>query len=111
MEDIAARPEPDYDAVGERDAQLHREIAVCAGNRVLEQIMDAIQDLHAAQLETIARYRDRLERTLRDHRRIVEAIAAGDPVEAGAAMSNHLHSGEAATLAAIGGPPGPEGGT
>ena len=111
MEEVAAEPEPDYDAVGEHDAQLHREIAVCAGNQVLEQIMDAIQDLHAEQLETIARYRDRLERTLRDHRRIVEAIAAGDPVEAGAAMADHLHSGEAATLAAIGGPPGPERGT
>lgn len=103
MNTIASAPSPDFEAMAARDAQLHLEIAACASNRVLHRIMQAIQDLHEQQLETSLRYRGRLERTIRDHRRIVEAIAACDPVEAGAAMIDHLDNGEAAALAGIGG--------
>jgi GntR family transcriptional repressor for pyruvate dehydrogenase complex len=103
MEAAATAATPDYAALGSRDAQLHLEIAACAANRVLERIMQAIGDLHGQQLETSLRHHGRLDRTLRDHRRIVDAIAAGDPVEAGAAMLDHLDDGEAATLAGIGG--------
>jgi GntR family transcriptional regulator, transcriptional repressor for pyruvate dehydrogenase complex len=102
MGQIADEPDPDLEAFAARDTQLHLEIAQCASNRVLHRIMQAIQDLHEQQLETSLRYRGRLDRNIRDHRRIVEAIAAGDPVEAGAAMIDHLDNGEAAALAGIG---------
>jgi GntR family transcriptional regulator, transcriptional repressor for pyruvate dehydrogenase complex len=92
---------PDCDTIGERDTQLHVEIAVAADNRVLVRIMQAIQDLHREQLETSLHYRDRVEATLKDHARIVRAIAAGDPVEARSAMLDHLANSEAATMARI----------
>jgi GntR family transcriptional repressor for pyruvate dehydrogenase complex len=98
----AADP-PDYETIGEHDSQLHLEIAASTANRVLLRIMQAIQDLHEQQLETSLRFRGRLDRTLADHRRIVAAIAAGDPVEAGSAMLDHLAQGEAAALAGIDG--------
>jgi GntR family transcriptional repressor for pyruvate dehydrogenase complex len=93
----------DFETIGDHDAQLHLEIAACAANRVLLRIMQAIQDLHEQQLETSLRFRGRLDRTVADHRRIVLAIAAGDPVEAGEAMLEHLDQGEAAALAGIDG--------
>jgi GntR family transcriptional regulator, transcriptional repressor for pyruvate dehydrogenase complex len=94
---------PDFETIGEHDAQLHMAIAECAANRVLLRIMQAIGDLHEQQLETSLRFRGRLDRTVADHRRIVRAIAAGDPVEAGEAMLEHLEQGEAAALAGIDG--------
>ena len=118
MEAAAAADPPDYDAIGERDTRLHVEIAATSENRVLMRIMQAIQDLHREQLETSLRYRDRAHETLKDHRRLVEAIAAGDPVEARSAMLDHLANSESATMARLegdggaagasdGGPPAP----
>jgi GntR family transcriptional repressor for pyruvate dehydrogenase complex len=104
LADMAAageRTPPDYETIGERDTQLHVEIAAAADNRVLLRIMQAIQDLHEQQLETSLRYRDRVHETVKDHSRIIRAIAAGDPVEARSAMLDHLANGEAATMARI----------
>jgi GntR family transcriptional repressor for pyruvate dehydrogenase complex len=101
MEEAAAADPPDYETVGERDMQLHLTIAAASDNRVLLRIMKAIQDLHREQLETSLRYRGRLESTLKDHARVVRAIAAGDPVEARSTMLDHLANSEAATMARI----------
>jgi GntR family transcriptional regulator, transcriptional repressor for pyruvate dehydrogenase complex len=98
METAGGLDPPDFDTVGERDTQLHVEIAAAADNRVLVRIMQAIQDLHREQLETSQRYAGRLTETLKDHRRIVDAIVARDPVEAHEAMSEHLRNAETATL-------------
>lgn len=100
------REPPDYEAIGARDSELHTEIAAASGNRVLLRIMKAIQDLHEQQLETSLRYRDRVHETVKDHRRIVRAIAAGDPVEARSAMLDHLANAEDATMARIEGKDG-----
>jgi GntR family transcriptional regulator, transcriptional repressor for pyruvate dehydrogenase complex len=107
MEEAGSREPPDYDTMGERDTQLHVEIAGASNNRVLGRIMQTIQDLHREQLETSLRYKDRVHETLRDHRRIVQAITASDPVEARAAMIDHLANSEAATMARIEGDDGP----
>jgi GntR family transcriptional regulator, transcriptional repressor for pyruvate dehydrogenase complex len=101
MESAGRQEPPDYETIGERDTQLHVQIAEAADNRVLVRIMQAIQDLHREQLETSLRYRDRVHETLQDHRRLVSAIAAGDPVEAREAMRDHLSNSERATMARI----------
>jgi len=101
MQQAGEREPPDYDTIGARDTQLHVEIAAASDNRVLVRIMQTIQDLHREQLETSLRYRGRVPATLKDHRRIVRAIASGDPVEARAAMLDHLANSEAATMARI----------
>ena len=92
---------PDFDAVAERDTQLHVKVAAAADNRVLVRIMQAIQDLHRDQLETSQRYAGRLRETLKDHRRIVDAIVAGDADAAEELMSAHLVRAERATLARL----------
>ena len=101
METADATDPPDYDTIGNRDTRLHVEIAAASENRVLKRMMQALQDLHMEQLETSLRYRDRVHETLKDHKRIVNAIAAGDPVEARSAMLDHLANSEAATMARL----------
>ena len=109
MEMLGEQDPPEYDAFGDRDVELHIHIAAAGHNRVLLRIMQAIQDLHRDQIETSLRYRDRVHETLDDHRRIVAAIEAGDPVLAGWAMSEHLERSEAASMARIeGGPRAPD---
>ena len=101
MEAAGKEDPPNFERIGERDTQLHVQIAEVAENRVLVRIMQAIQDLHREQLETSLRYRDRVHETLHDHHRLVNAIAAGDPVEAREAMFDHLRNSERATMARI----------
>ncbi len=108
MDAAGAADPPDYDTIGNRDTRLHVEIASSSENRVLVRIMQALQDLHMEQLETSLRYRDRVHETLKDHKRIVQAIAAGDPVEARSAMIDHLANSEAATMARLEGDAPPE---
>ena len=101
METANATDPPDYDTIGNRDTRLHVEIAAASENRVLTRMMQALQDLHMEQLETSLRYRDRVHETIKDHKRIVQAIASGDPVEARSAMLDHLANSEAATMARL----------
>jgi GntR family transcriptional repressor for pyruvate dehydrogenase complex len=101
MEAAGGPDPPDFDTVGERDTQLHVEVAAAADNRILVRIMQAIQDLHREQLETSQRYAGRLSQTLKDHRRIVDAIGARDPTAAHGAMSDHLANAETATLSRL----------
>lgn len=98
MEEEGSTEPPNLTRMGELDLELHVEIAVCSENGVLLRIMRAIQDLHQAQQETSIRYRGRVNQTLRDHRRIVEAIAQHDPVEAGLAMADHVTNSAVATF-------------
>jgi GntR family transcriptional repressor for pyruvate dehydrogenase complex len=103
MEAIGRSKSPDLDAMAELDAQFHVEIAACAGNRVMLRLMQALQDLHREQLETSLRYRGRLPETIMDHRRIVAAVVAQDPVGASLAMTDHLARSEAATIGRLDG--------
>jgi GntR family transcriptional regulator, transcriptional repressor for pyruvate dehydrogenase complex len=98
MEAIGRAKRPDLDAMAELDAQFHVEIAACANNTVMLRLMQALQDLHREQLETSLRYRGRLPETIMDHRRIVDAVVAQDPVGASLAMTDHLARSEAATI-------------
>jgi GntR family transcriptional repressor for pyruvate dehydrogenase complex len=96
MEAIDRAAEPDLYRMSDLDSEFHVVVATAADNAVLLRLMEALQDLHREQLETSSRYRGRLTETIVDHRRIVEAILAGDPVGASLAMTDHLSRSEAA---------------
>jgi DNA-binding FadR family transcriptional regulator len=96
MRDILVRLEAAEDADGRElwDSALHREIARAAGNRFFLMIFDSMdrarhEDTWRALRER-ARNSANLAQTMRQHRDIVDAIAAHDPVRAGAAMRGHL---------------------
>lgn len=96
MRDILGRLEATQDADGRElwDSALHREIARAAGNRFFLMIFDSMDrarhDDAWRALRERARSRANLEQTTRQHRELVDAIAAHDPVRAGAAMRTHL---------------------
>lgn len=98
MREILERLEQSGDADSRElwDSALHREIARAAGNRFFLVIFDAMDRARLDQawraLRERARSRANLAQTARQHREIVEAIAAHDPLRAGAAMRAHLHA-------------------
>jgi DNA-binding FadR family transcriptional regulator len=74
----------------ESDVSFHQALIRAAGNRPLGAMAGR---LHAALVVArlpLARPDLRLERALPEHRRILEAVRAGDAAEARAAMSAHL---------------------
>ena len=102
MEAIGRAKKPDLHKMADLDSQFHVEIAAAGENGVMLHMMEAMQDLHREQLETSSRYRGRLAETVTDHRRIVDAIAAADPVGASLAMTDHLARSEAAHQSRLG---------
>lgn len=98
MRDALARLEETGDADGRElwDSAFHREIARAAGNRFFLMIFDSMDrarhdDTWRALRERV-RSKANLAQTTLQHRAIVAAIAAHDPVGAGSAMRLHLMS-------------------
>jgi GntR family transcriptional repressor for pyruvate dehydrogenase complex len=90
FEEAAAQPSPRFDLVAAADMELHLGIAQAAENALLAQLVEQLHAVYRLQLEWSLRRPGRLEETLVEHRRIVDAISAGDPVAARAAMEEHL---------------------
>lgn len=96
MEDVLERLEAsrDTDARELWDSAFHREIARAAGNRFFLMIFDSMDrarhDDTWRTLRERARSRANLAKTTRQHRELLAAIAAHDPVGAGQAMRAHL---------------------
>lgn len=87
----AARTDKAYH---QADIALHRAIAAGSGNLLLVLILDAMVDaLHEVRVQATRNRRERglgLEEVVEEHRRIVEAITAGNPEAAADAMRAHL---------------------
>lgn len=96
MWDILVRLEATEDADGRElwDSAFHREIARAAGNRFFLVIFDSMDRARHGDtwrdLREQVRSRANLAQTTLQHRELVDAIAAHDPVRAGAAMRTHL---------------------
>jgi DNA-binding GntR family transcriptional regulator len=79
---------PHYRALLEHDAALHDQIAAMAGN---QQIRAALSRTHAhLHLFRLRHRTSGLLETQAEHRRLVEAVVAGDVAAARAAMNTHL---------------------
>jgi GntR family transcriptional repressor for pyruvate dehydrogenase complex len=90
FEEAAASAEPRFDLLAASDIDLHLEIAHAADNALLAQLIEQLQGLYRRQLEWSLHRPGRLEETAVEHRRLVDAIAAGDPAAARDAMAAHL---------------------
>jgi DNA-binding FadR family transcriptional regulator len=93
MEQSAGRPGPAAEQrFHEADVSFHQALIRAAGNRPLAAVAERIHaGLVVARLP-LARPQHRQERALPEHRRILEAVAAGDPVRARTAMNDHLNT-------------------
>lgn len=80
----------------EADIQLHREIALASGNLLMSLVLDSLtgllHDFRRAWYRA-QRAEGNLPALVEEHRRVVDAIRAGDPEAAATAMSDHLLTG------------------
>ncbi len=92
MEDAAARVETRAaeELFHLADISFHQAIISAGGNRALGGLVERIHSALLVARYPLARPQYRAERAMPEHRRILAAIAAADPVEARAAMSAHL---------------------
>lgn len=70
------------------DIEFHTSIARCTGNKVMEQLIPIIDT--AVMMFVNVTHKKLTEETIRTHRMIADAIAAGDFVGARTAMTMHL---------------------
>jgi len=76
------------------DAQFHTAIAKATGNALLCRLIEDIVRILEEQFLAVAVLSGRREQGDREHRRLYEAIAAGDAEAARNAMAEHLHAVE-----------------
>jgi GntR family transcriptional repressor for pyruvate dehydrogenase complex len=78
------------DRFHDADVAFHRAVIQATGNRALGRMTEPVHRALAAARRPLARPELRLERSLPEHRRILAAIADGDPDAAREAMRAHL---------------------
>jgi DNA-binding FadR family transcriptional regulator len=88
--DAMAALEGDPDAYLEADVAFHRELAAATGSVILAFVLDSLGELQRLSRRVTNRLLRRLPEATREHRRILEAVAAGDPEQARQAMQAHL---------------------
>ena len=74
----------------EADIAFHQALIAATGNRALGGLIERIHTALLLARFPLARPQYRQERALPEHRRLYEAVAAHDPVEARQAMNDHL---------------------
>jgi len=72
------------------DMAFHRQVAGMSGNTLIGALSQGMLDWMTRFRRDLVTARGAERLTLEEHGRITEAIAAGDPLAAGAAMSDHL---------------------
>jgi DNA-binding FadR family transcriptional regulator len=92
------------DRYHEADITFHRALIDATGNRALGSITEPIHRALIAARRPLARPDVRIERGLPEHRRILTAVAQGDPEDARQAMRDHLLTVETYLREYAGGP-------
>ena len=72
------------------DLEFHQSVVAATGNRIARAMMVAIRDILRRALLSIYRIPGSPERSMKEHRHILEAVVAGNPDEARARMREHL---------------------
>jgi DNA-binding FadR family transcriptional regulator len=81
------------DAFLEEDFNFHNLLATATGNRILARMLSAISDLLHISREVTNQQPNAVPRGLTWHRRIYDAVRAGDPERAHRAMLDHITGG------------------
>ncbi|MFI5829579.1 GntR family transcriptional regulator [Streptomyces sp. NPDC051578] len=73
------------------DRAFHAEIVRNAGNRILDRLYDQLRDRQLRMgVALLHAHPDRVERTLAEHAEILDALRAGEPETAAAAVRAHV---------------------
>lgn len=82
----------DFELLQRLDANFHLRIVQAAGNRLLEQSQGVLNDLLRTGMQTTLEIEGRLEKSRREHERILAAIVEGDAAAAARAARSHIRS-------------------
>jgi len=74
----------------DEDSKFHYAIAQAARNSVVLKVLDVFMDYLRESRERSLQVEGRLQKSLNDHRRILNAIAQSNPVAAEKAMRRHI---------------------
>lgn len=94
----SSETEVDWRRLQELDAAFHLRIVEAAGNRFLARTQGVLQEILSRGIETTLRVPGRLEKSRVEHRRILDAILAGDPAAARRAVRAHIRGARKAAL-------------
>lgn len=72
------------------DLEFHQAVVAATGNRIARSMMHAIRDVMRRALLSIYQIPGSPERSMEEHRQILEAVVAGTPEEARTRMREHL---------------------
>ena len=72
------------------DLEFHQAVVAATGNRIARSMMEAIRDVMRRGLLSIYRIPGSPERSMEQHRQILEAVVAGRPDEARERVRDHL---------------------
>lgn len=72
------------------DLEFHQAVVAATGNRIAQHVMHAIRDVMRRALMSIYYIPGSPERSMEQHRQILEAVVAGRPDEARERMREHL---------------------
>jgi GntR family transcriptional repressor for pyruvate dehydrogenase complex len=98
LEAAASADDVEFDRLRTLDAAFHLRVVEAAGNRFLTQTVGILHELLSTGMKTTLDIPGRLERSRRDHKRILTAILAGDPAAARRAASAHVRAARTAAL-------------
>jgi GntR family transcriptional regulator, transcriptional repressor for pyruvate dehydrogenase complex len=96
----AAAPVKDWALLRDLDAEFHMKIVAAAANPFLNQTLGVLNELLRSGMNTTLPIPGRLEKSRRDHARILAALRAGDETEAKSAARSHIRAAYRAALAA-----------
>ena len=82
----------DHDKLQRLDAAFHLCIVQASGNRFLEQTQGVLNDILQQGMVTTLRLPGRVEKSREQHRRILDALLAGDAEAAGRAARAHVRA-------------------
>jgi GntR family transcriptional regulator, transcriptional repressor for pyruvate dehydrogenase complex len=88
----------DYDRLQRLDAAFHLSIVQASANRFLEQTQGVLNDILHEGMITTLRLPGRAEKSRIQHRRILDALLAGDVEAAGRSARAHVKATQAAAL-------------
>jgi len=80
----------DFEELQRLDAAFHLRIVQATGNRLLEQTQGVLDELVRTGMQTTLEVEGRIEKSRKDHRRILDALVAGDAETAAQAAQAHV---------------------
>lgn len=86
----SAQAEENVEEYNRLDVLLHKAIIRATGNRILVALYDRLTSLLSHSVKTTGDARERVDRSMQEHRLIVDSIREKDPVRARQIMRQHL---------------------